>query len=525
MDAVNQAFERNAALILASENWAQGYSLAPVEHAKLIKASARLERKLLLFFKQQAAHSMSFVNWYAYATALQEVKASMVNAYDVQVIVNDNVANDNDTFIKVVFDEVALATGLGVKAGSTTYGIHTDLTDTSSSIQRQARKQVAELVGRKVLDDGSVVPNPNAKYVISNTTRKRIQDSIHTSLMLGEDVPTAAGRIKKIIKDPKRAALIAHQELGMAYTTGVHMYGEASKAVGKEWQDNGAIDICRVNTTEGPIPFDEAYPSGDMHPLAHIGCKCYERLIYQDELDANPNLFGEPNPVKPKVPIAPAIKPKPSPVIPPEPFTPIASFNKGGKEYTFDLNNIETHIISDNNITMSTQPPPGRSRWPASTHGMYSTRGTYYKSLHLRNPAEPTAKQTFFHEIGHAIDHNLESKAITDRYANAKSPQGIAFKEAFDKDYKAIYEQRMRDSRPDFTQEQFDTMMSGNTVHYTKNVGGRTVSYVTRIPLSYRRYATSPSEIFAHGYGYYRTNPDLLKRIAPNLYKFYGGLK
>lgn len=292
MKAVYTAFERNAALLLAAENWATGYGNAPIQHGKLIRATARLERKILLFLKELADKAPTdYINWHAYLSAVQEVKASRVDAYDVNVIVNNDVNNSNDEFIKIVFDDILLATVLGASAGETTYQIPTNLSASDASIQRQARKQVGQLVGKRVLDDGTVVDNPNSQYVISDTTRKRIQNSIHTSIMLGEDVPTAAKRLQSVIKDPKRAALIAHQEMAMAYTSGLHMYGDASGAVGKEWQDNGAIDICKVNTEAGPIPFNDPYPSGDQHPTAHIGCKCYERLIYQNELIKNPHLL------------------------------------------------------------------------------------------------------------------------------------------------------------------------------------------------------------------------------------------
>lgn len=294
MLAIYKAYERNAALILAAEKWADGYSDAPEQHGRLIKTAARLERKVLLFFKQQAAHADTFVNWYAYSQAINEVHANRIDAYDVEVIVNDEVEKDNQEFITVVFDDIALATALGAQAGEVVYGIPSGLDKTSASIQRQARKQVAELVGKKILDNGTVVDNPNAKYVISNTTRKNIQQSIHTSITLGEDIPAATKRIRDIIKSPSRAALIAHQETGMAYTTGLHMYGAASGAVGKEWQDNGAIDVCATYTKLGPIPFNQAYDNYSLqHPTAHIGCKCYERLIYQNELDNDPNLFSK----------------------------------------------------------------------------------------------------------------------------------------------------------------------------------------------------------------------------------------
>lgn len=293
MDGLYKAFERTTALIIASEKWAAGYNDAPEEHGKLIKSTARLERKLLLFFKDEAARAPQWINWSAYLTAVQEIRGSRVDAYDVNVIVSDGAANDNSEFISIVFDEIAYGTALGAQAAEVTYGAQLGLSAADGAIQRQTRKQVSQLVGKRVLDDGSVVDNPNAEYVISNTTRKKVQESIHTSIMLGEDVQSAALRMQKIIKDPARAALIARQEMAMAYTSGVHYYGQASGAIGKEWQTNGATDICEVNAKAGPIRFNELYPSGHQHPTAHIGCRCYERLIYQNELDQNPKLFGK----------------------------------------------------------------------------------------------------------------------------------------------------------------------------------------------------------------------------------------
>jgi hypothetical protein len=95
MNAVHKAFERNAALINASENWAKGYLQAPVQHGLLMKCEARLERKVLLFFKQQSTKVNKFVDWNAYAQALQSINADRVDAYNVEVIVNNNPSEDD----------------------------------------------------------------------------------------------------------------------------------------------------------------------------------------------------------------------------------------------------------------------------------------------------------------------------------------------------------------------------------------------------------------------------------------------
>lgn len=35
-------------------------------------------------------------------------------------------------------------------------------------------------------------------------------------------------------------------------------------------------DECGVNADQGPIPIDDEFDSGDMHPPAHVNCRCYE---------------------------------------------------------------------------------------------------------------------------------------------------------------------------------------------------------------------------------------------------------
>lgn len=518
MQAVYKAFERNAALILASEQWAEGYHDAPEQYAKMLKTAARLERKLIVFFREQARTCDRFINWHAYAAALQEVKAAdRLNAYDVNVIVTDNPEDDNQPFISVVFDDIATSMALGTQAAQATYHYTYGLPAVDHTIQQYTRQQVASLVGKRVLDDGTIIDNPNPDYVISNTTRRRIQSAVQTSLAMGENIEQTRKRVQAAIKDPTRAALIAHQEVANAYTKGVHLYGQASGAIGKQWRDNGAKDICAVNTAAGPIPFDDPYPGGVQHPTQHIGCRCYERLLYQNSLDENPKLFNKP---KPKPAPAAAVKPAAKPIKPTT--TPVATFTKGSKSFSYALNSVEHKIITDNNISMTTGPAPGRSRWDSSTHGMYVETIYGSKSMHIRQPGTDHARLTFYHEIGHAIDHNLQRAGITDRYAN-ESPLAKAFELAYQADKQAIFNQRITENYLErgLTLAQIQTVLDGGQVPYMYPINGRLRPHMAKITTSFMMYAKARDEIFAHGYGYYRTNPALLKKIAPKLYNIY----
>ncbi len=294
MKPIFTAFERNAALevVNASETWSKGYEKSPDTLARMIKTGARLERKLLVFFRDIGKHNNNYIDWTAYQYALYSVNASQVKAYDVQVIVNDEaVEAEHQPFITITFDELALATAYGAQAGETIYSIPLGMDKADAEIQKLVRSQIADLVGKRIDEFGNLIDNPNAKYRISDKTRADIKAALQTSINLNEDVPTAAKRVEQVVGNAKRAALIAREETMSAYTNGLHEFGAQSGAIGKEWEDNGAVDICLTNSKKGPIPFKQKYPSGHSHPKAHIGCRCYERLIYQNELDDNPNLF------------------------------------------------------------------------------------------------------------------------------------------------------------------------------------------------------------------------------------------
>jgi hypothetical protein len=282
---VVREFERTNSLILASETWSKTYAKTPEIQAKLIKTESRLQRKLIGFFKDISKEAARMVNWHAYHQA--------INAYNVDVIVNDDFLDEVGTiFIKLTLKEIALATALGAQSGEELYKRRLGLTDSSSTIQDMALNHVAELVGRRVDKYGKISSNPKSEQNILDTTRRDIRSSISTSIALGEDVTSATNRLSSIINNPDRAELIARTETVNSFGQGLKEFGTQSGAIGKEWDDTGATDECADNTAQGPIDIDENFSSGDDAPAAHPNCRCNMRLIYQNELDDNPDLFG-----------------------------------------------------------------------------------------------------------------------------------------------------------------------------------------------------------------------------------------
>lgn len=280
MDDLLQAAIENHALLRAAEDWSTEYSKDPVTHAQLLKLEGKWELDLRRFFKEMASHAYDFINWSQYT--------NQKNAdYNVDVIVNDDNIDDYDgQFIKVSFETVATITAVGAQAGQTIYGINLGITSVDQNVQKLAMDQVAGLVGKRVLPDGTIIDNPNPEYNVTNTVRKDIAQSIKTSLGLGENLQEATDRISKVISDPMRAERIARTESVNAYQRGLRQFAIQSGAVGKEWQDAGAIDACADNTAEGPVPVNFVYATGGTEPTAHVLCKCGIRYIYAQEWDS-----------------------------------------------------------------------------------------------------------------------------------------------------------------------------------------------------------------------------------------------
>lgn len=287
-----QDLEREAinltALIRSSEDWSSEYAKDPKTHAKLLRNEAVLQVELTKYFRDIAANIPQYIHWQGYLNQRRQTLDAQDPNYNVDVIVQDVPVDKYDgTFIKVVFQQVAILTAIGATAGENIYRVPLGIQSTDAIIQQLTTDHVASLVGKKVLKDGSIVDNPKATYRISDKTRKDIAQSIKTSLNMGDDIQTATARLEKAVTglNNNRAKVIAQTESVNAYQTGLFEFGKQSGAVGKESQDVGAVDNCRTYAELGPVPLDYLYDGIYFKPTYHTKCRCGSRLIYQAEWD------------------------------------------------------------------------------------------------------------------------------------------------------------------------------------------------------------------------------------------------
>src|SRR5437588_3589621 len=275
-------------LIRKAEDWSGEYTKDPKTHARLLRIEAVLQVKLVKYFRDIVRNIAQYIRWQPYLNQRPLAPNPTNPNFNVEVIVQDVPLEDYDgQFIKVVFQDVATLTAIGASAGENIYNVPLGIQSTDAIIQQLTTEHVASLVGKKVLKDGSIVDNPKATYRISDKTRNDIAQSIKTSLNMGDDIQAATERLKKTVMglNNNRAKVIAQTESVNAYQAGLFEFAKQSGAVGKEWQDVGAVDVCSEYAALKAVPLDYLYDGIYLKPTYHIKCRCGQRLVYQAEWD------------------------------------------------------------------------------------------------------------------------------------------------------------------------------------------------------------------------------------------------
>jgi len=198
------------------------------------------------------------------------------------------------SFPAEMVDEIEEALVDAVKAGSKEVSgmLGIDFSTPPEKAVAFARERAAEMVGMKRLDDGSLVPNPNARWRIDEDLRATINEKVRTAIEKGwspQELKAALGPEF----EPWRAETIARTETGEAY-------GEGAAAV---YSEEG-IDHVEIIDGEGCLP--EGHKDGAPKPEPDLVG------VVQAEKQANgqiwtveqfrARLLGHPNCVRDTVP-------------------------------------------------------------------------------------------------------------------------------------------------------------------------------------------------------------------------------
>lgn len=179
--------------------------------------------------------------------------------------------------LKAIFGEIQKESGDEVLAtlGFTEGDVFAHV---AQSTLADAAARAAELVGKRVLEDGSIVDNPNPEFAITDSTRRMLHDLLLKALDQGQSPGALRDSIVNDYAFSNRRALnIARTERSFAQNRGALTAAKASGVVtGKRSvlaSEHPQDDECDEAADDGVIPLDQDFsPGGD--PPFHPSCAC-----------------------------------------------------------------------------------------------------------------------------------------------------------------------------------------------------------------------------------------------------------
>jgi len=168
----------------------------------------------------------------------------------------------------------------GGSAGLFQIGVSSsDITDQVNAIALAwAKDRSAEMVGMKYDDSGDLVPNPNAEWAITDSTRDMLRSDVGTAIDEGLSTSDLADALQaRYAFSPERADTIARTEIAKADVQGnLIAYKESGVVTGKEvvlGSEHEDTDECDEAADMGVVPLDSDF-GGFGDPPFHPNCVC-----------------------------------------------------------------------------------------------------------------------------------------------------------------------------------------------------------------------------------------------------------
>jgi SPP1 gp7 family putative phage head morphogenesis protein len=238
------------------------------DRATVVKLERRLTEQIADFFKAQAVRAAGSITK-ADEDTDEEAKKKALKAV---------ISVDWDELVNTITPTLEDIARDGAVAALGEIGMEDDVEIYGSKVTEWAQDRAAEMVGKKWVD-GELVDNPNAQWVISDSTRDMIQGVVAGSIDDGATMDELADQLEQSFAfSPERAEMIARTETRMADMGGQMEAYQASGVVeGTEWltaNDDLVSELCQANADAGVVALGDLYPSGDSAPPAHPNCRC-----------------------------------------------------------------------------------------------------------------------------------------------------------------------------------------------------------------------------------------------------------
>lgn len=285
---------------VAGASAASGFSLfVRVEHPlrKLAKSYKNIDRNRKFIRGQRAKLKKVFIT--SFKSQRKKTAAAIVAGLEKSVsasLVSRILASLNwDDWTEALFGKTKpYLSAIAVDGGETTLTAMGIMSDEVIDLMREraivwGEQRSAELVGMRYVD-GVLVPNPNARWAITDSTRDMLRDTINAGLDEGLSMQELASRIEDSYAfSSSRAEAIARTETAMADMAGtMESYRATPGVIGKEWLtagDDMVSDDCLSNEAAGIIPLDQKFPAGDDAPPNHVNCRCDIAPSFENETE------------------------------------------------------------------------------------------------------------------------------------------------------------------------------------------------------------------------------------------------
>lgn len=158
------------------------------------------------------------------------------------------------------------------------------ISDVNELAMAWAREHAGERLGTKWYD-GEKSTEPSEKWPVSESVRLAIRQIVTeafgraTSISeLTESIRAASGFTKE------QARIVAETEASFAMVRGNYEAWQKTGMVKSvEWTISTflhtEVDECDLNAAAGAIPFGHPFPSGEIAPPQHPGCRCALALV------------------------------------------------------------------------------------------------------------------------------------------------------------------------------------------------------------------------------------------------------
>ena len=150
-----------------------------------------------------------------------------------------------------------------------------------------AKDRSAELVGKRVLNDGTIIDNPNASYNIDEATREFLRSDVAQAMGEGWSNDELADALSENYGfSDARAETIARTETANADVQGnVELYKASGEVASKQWLTGaGCCDECD-ELNEEIAPLEGTFANGADAPPLHPNCRCAILPILSTEED------------------------------------------------------------------------------------------------------------------------------------------------------------------------------------------------------------------------------------------------